>query len=140
MSVTGAAAGSVGIAVQLTNIGSTPCAIQGFAGVSYVTGDNGQQVGAPADRDGEIGPQVTLAPGQTAHAPMLMTNGIGAYAPGDPACGATQIRGIRVFPPDETAALFIPSNNFIPNNTVCGNPSNHTMHARTVREGDGVTH
>jgi hypothetical protein len=120
--------------VQFTNIASTSCVIQGFPGVSFVTGDSGQQVGAPADRDGEIGPAVTLAPGQTAHAPLSMLNGIGAYSPDEPRCGATQIRGIRVFPPDDTAALFIPGDN-----TVCGNPSTHTMTVRTVQAGDGAT-
>jgi len=119
--------------VQFTNIGSTSCVIQGFPGVSYVTGDNGQQVGAPADRDGAIEAPVTLAPGQTAHAPIHMLNGIGAYAPDDPVCQATPARGIRVFPPDDTAALFIPGNS-----TVCGNPSNHTMTVRAVQTGDGV--
>jgi hypothetical protein len=121
--------------VRFTNIGSTSCVIQGFPGVSYVTGDNGAQVGAPADRDGAIGPPVTLAPGQTAHAPISMLNGIGAYSPDDPVCGATPMRGIRVFPPGDTAALFISSNN-----TVCGNPSNHTMTVRTIQTGDGVVH
>jgi hypothetical protein len=121
--------------IQFTNIGSTSCVIQGFPGVSFVTGDSGQQVGAPADRDGEIAPPVTLAPGQTAHAPLSMLNGIGAYYPPDtPLCGATQIRGIRVYPPDDTAALFIPGND-----TVCGNPSTHTMTVRTVQTGDGST-
>lgn len=130
----GAAMGHVFRSVQFTNIASAPCVIQGFPGVSFVTGDNGQQVGAPADRDGEIGPPVTLAPGQTANASLQMLNGTGAYPPNEPACAATPVRGIRVFPPDDTGALFIPLDS-----TACGNPSNHTMSVRTVQAGDGAT-
>jgi hypothetical protein len=78
--------------------------ISGFPGVSYVTGDNGRQVGAPAERDGASGPQVTLAPGQVASAALRMTNP-GMYEPD--ACQQTPVRGLRVYPPDDTAALFI---------------------------------
>src|SRR5438270_5352872 len=33
------------IPLRFTNTGQTPCVMIGFPGVSYVTGDNGQQVG-----------------------------------------------------------------------------------------------
>jgi len=88
-----------------TNIGSQACEMQGFPGVSYVAGDVGQQVGPAAERVGDPGGSVRIAPGATASAQLQLVN-VANY---DAAvCRPTPVRGLRIYPPDETAALFVP--------------------------------
>ncbi|WP_317698844.1 DUF4232 domain-containing protein, partial [Aeromicrobium sp. REDSEA-S32_B7] len=48
----GAAAGSTFDDVLLRNTGGTTCLMTGWPGVSFVTGSQGRQVGAPAARQG----------------------------------------------------------------------------------------
>lgn len=101
----GGAAGTVYRSLQFTNKGAQPCTLQGFPGVSYTAGDDGHQVGSPAIRDGDQGGTVTLNPGQVASAAV----GFAQVDNFDPAeCQKTQVRGIRVYPPGETNALFVP--------------------------------
>jgi hypothetical protein len=92
--------------IQFTNVGQRTCTLQGFPGVSYVTGDNGQQVGLPANRSGNPGPAVTLRPGGSTTAGLVMVNP-DPY-PADQ-CKRVDVRGLRVYPPNETAAMFLPS-------------------------------
>jgi hypothetical protein len=88
----------------LTNKGSRPCTLEGFPGVSFVTGDNGTQVGAPARRN-EMAPKlVTLEPGSGVATLLLITNP-DAYDAAE--CKPTDVRGLRIYPPGETAALFL---------------------------------
>ncbi|MFI9386784.1 DUF4232 domain-containing protein [Kutzneria sp. NPDC052558] len=92
--------------LQFTNVGQRTCTLQGFPGVSYVTGDSGQQVGLPANRAGNLGPAVTLRPGGSTTAGLVMVNP--APYPADQ-CKQVDVRGLRVYPPNETAAMFLPS-------------------------------
>src|SRR5262245_34247250 len=62
------AAGSVYVPLVLTNGGSRTCELRGFPGVSYVTGDDGHQVGPAAAMSGERGGEVVLKPGAAAAA------------------------------------------------------------------------
>ena len=91
--------------LRFTNTGKSTCAIVGFPGVSYVTGDNGQQVGAPAVRTGSIGAQVNLAPGAVAST-VIHSVDPGVFDPN--ACKPTPVRGYRIYAPDDTASMFIP--------------------------------
>jgi hypothetical protein len=98
------AAGSVYRLLIFTNTGDQDCELTGFPGVSYVTGDDGHQVGAAAERVGDRGAAVHIAPGGTASAQLQLVN-VGNY---DPAvCHPTPVRGLRVYPPGETSALFV---------------------------------
>jgi hypothetical protein len=73
--------------------------------VSFVAGDDGHQVGAPAVRDGANSAAIRLAPGDTAAAALGFAD-LGAY---DPArCKPTPVRGLRVYPPHNTRAAFLP--------------------------------
>jgi hypothetical protein len=99
------AAGSTSIPIVFTNTGSTTCTMYGFPGVSFVTGDSGQQVGSPAKRTGTTPKTVTLAPGRSAHA-NLRTVQVGNFDAAQ--CKPVTVRGFRVYPPDETAAVFLP--------------------------------
>jgi hypothetical protein len=99
------AAGSVYRVLVFTNTGGQACNMQGFPGVSYVAGDAGQQVGPAAERVGDAGGSVRIAPGATASAQLQMVN-VANY---DAAvCHPMPVRGLRIYPPDETAALFVP--------------------------------
>ena len=100
------AAGSVYRTLLLTNTGGRACELTGFPGVSYVTGDGGQQVGPAAAMSGERGGPVRLAAGASAGAELKLVN-VANY---DAAvCRPTPVRGLRVYPPGDTAALFVPA-------------------------------
>jgi hypothetical protein len=90
--------------LRFTNTGTTSCTIVGWPGVSYVTGDNGQQVGTPAARSGAKGASVTLAPGKVAST-VIDSVDVGVFDAS--ACKPTPVRGYRVYAPDDTASMFI---------------------------------
>jgi hypothetical protein len=96
--------------LQLRNIGSTTCTLYGYPGVSWVAGADGHQVGAAATRQADItgGAEkvVTLAPGAVASAPLDIVDA--AVIPKSE-CKPVPVRGLRVYPPGERAALFIAS-------------------------------
>ncbi|RSM63998.1 DUF4232 domain-containing protein [Kibdelosporangium aridum] len=121
-----AAAGTVYRNLVFTNVSSAPCTIQGFPGVSYVTGDNGQQVGEPAVRVGSKGAAIKLAPGQSAVAPVGFTQ-VANY---DPAvCKPTEVRGLRVYPPQETASMFVA----LAGTGCAGNPPGQQLSVKTIQ-------
>jgi hypothetical protein len=99
-----AAAGSVYRTLILTNTGNRPCELRGFPGVSYVTGDDGHQIGPAAEMSGDRGGAVRLDVGGSAGATLQLVN----VANFDPAvCLPTPVRGLRVYPPGDTASLFV---------------------------------
>jgi hypothetical protein len=95
--------------LQLRNVGSTACALYGYPGVSWVAGADGHQVGAAATRQpdptGGAEKTVILAPGALASAPLDIVDA--AVIPKS-ACKPVPVRGLRVYPPGNTAAMFIP--------------------------------
>ena len=100
----GGAAGSVYMKLNLTNTGSEPCVLRGFAGVSLTADAAGAPIGAPATRDETTAPiDVLLAPGQTGSAVLRYTNA-GNY----PGCAMVDAAGYRIYPPEDTASLFLP--------------------------------
>jgi len=100
-----AGAGSAYLPLLIKNTSGQPCTIQGFPGVSYVGGENGQQIGEPATRDGDKLAPVKLAPGQTAKADLQIAN-VRNYDAS--ACQPTPAKGFRVYLPQETASKFVP--------------------------------
>jgi hypothetical protein len=122
----GAAAGSVYRPLIFTNTGSRTCELRGFPGVSYVTGDDGHQVGPAAAMSGERGGQIDIAPGRTAIAPLRLVN---VQNFDEAVCRPTPVRGLRVYPPGDTAALFVPMEG-----TGCaGNPADPQLSVRTMQ-------
>lgn len=117
--------------LRFTNTGKRTCAIVGWPGVSYVTGDNGQQLGAPAVRAGKKGAQVNLAPGAVAST-VIHSVDTGVYDGG--ACRPTPVRGYRIYAPDDTASMFIA----LPAGTQgCANPADTGLGVVTIRPGLG---
>jgi hypothetical protein len=102
----GAAAGSSYYDLVLTNAGTVTCTTGGYPGVSYVTSSAGTMVGAAAQRN-PSSPVVTLtlAPGQAARATLTETDSLNYPSS---TCRLTSVAGLRVYPPNQTAALFVP--------------------------------
>ncbi|MBW0103851.1 DUF4232 domain-containing protein, partial [Pseudonocardia sp. KRD291] len=88
-----------------TNVGSRTCSLRGFPGVSYVGGDGGAQVGPSAVMSGPRGGDIRLGVGGSAGAPMKLANVVN-FDPGE--CRPVPVRGLRVYPPGDTASLFVP--------------------------------
>lgn len=103
------AAGSVLIDLNFTNAGSTDCTLHGFPGVSFVGMDNGTQIGAPAVREGDSSPAVTLKPGDTTIAALKISR---AENYDSDACSLQPVDGLRVYPPGETASAYLPLEGF----------------------------
>jgi uncharacterized protein DUF4232 len=101
----GAAAGSSYRPIVFTNTGSGTCTMFGYPGVAYVAGSEQHQVGAPAARNQQHPPSsVTLRPGEQASAVLQIVDAHN-YPPAS--CRLVAVSGLRVYPPDETAAAFV---------------------------------
>jgi hypothetical protein len=125
-----AAAGTVYRPLRFTNVGGRTCTIQGFPGVSYVAGEDGHQVGPAARRIGAKGPKITLAPGGSAFATVGFTQ-VRNFDPGE--CRPTDVRGLRVYPPHDTAAMFLP----MPGTGCASAPPGNQLVVKTVQKGSG---
>lgn len=125
------AAGHVYQSLEFTNKSRTQCVMAGFPGVSYVTGDTGQQVGAPAVWVDKAGPPVLVVPGQTVFATLVVTD-VGVFDPD--ACRPTPVRGLRVYPPDETAAMYVDR----PGTGCAGDPPSPQLRVYTIKKDDAV--
>ncbi|MGH3470351.1 MAG: DUF4232 domain-containing protein, partial [Thermocrispum sp.] len=114
-----------------TNKSGSACVIQGFPGVSFVAGNDGHQVGAAAYRDGAKGSPVTLKPGATAYAAVGFTQ-VRNFDPAD--CKPTPVRGLRVYPPQETESMFLRNSG-----TGCANADlgDNQLKVQTIRPGRG---
>jgi Domain of unknown function (DUF4232) len=120
-----AAAGSVTRPLVFTNTGSHACELRGFPGVSYVAGDDGHQVGPAAQETGERAAEVVLRPGGQAVALVQFVQVANFEAT---ACQPTPVRGLRVYPPGDTASLFVPT----AGNGCAGTPPGPRLTVRTV--------
>jgi len=101
----GAGAGSAYSVLVFTNVSGTTCTLTGYPGVSYVAAA-GVQSGNAAQRDGSAYSKVTLKPGGTAGARVRDANGLSGYSPAQ--CQLTSVQGLRIYPPNRKAALFLP--------------------------------
>jgi hypothetical protein len=99
----GGAAGSVYLQLILTNSGAEPCLLKGFAGVSLTADANGAPIGAAANRDDSTPvADVLLEPAKAGTATLRYTQ-----AANYPDCTLTPAAGFRVYPPEDTASLFV---------------------------------
>ncbi|MDH6129231.1 DUF4232 domain-containing protein [Kitasatospora sp. GP82] len=101
----GVAAGQYYSMLIFTNTSTTACTLTGYPGVSYVT-QNGVQSGNAADHTPGNVTTVTLKPGGTASALLHGSNGISGHDPAQ--CQLSPAQGVRIYPPNQTAALFLP--------------------------------
>jgi hypothetical protein len=126
-----AAAGTAYRPLRFTNAGQRTCTMQGFPGVSYVAGDDGHQVGPAAFREGTKGAVVSLAPGETAFATVGFTQ-VHNFDPN--VCKPTPVRGLRVYPPHDTASMFLA----LEGTGCAGTPPGNQLIVRTVQKGQGL--
>lgn len=100
----GGAAGRHGEFLTFANASSHPCTLYGFPGVSFVAGDQGTQVGDAFTRGGDAKQKITLTAGAKARATIVLVTPENFDAAD---CKPVQARGYRVYPPDETASIFV---------------------------------
>lgn len=124
------AAGTIFRPVRFTNSGNRTCELRGFPGVSYVAGDDGHQVGPAAAWEGAKGAAVRLAPGETAFATVAFVQ---VRNFDEAVCRPTPVRGLRVYPPQEFAAMFLP----LEGTGCAGTPPSPQLRVRTVQKGLG---
>ena len=118
------AAGHVYRTLRFTNHSDHSCVMQGFPGVSFVA-DDGHQVGPAAVRAGPIGPAVAVDPGASAAAIVDVTDP-GVFDP--QMCHPMQVRGLRVYPPDERTAIDLA----LPGTGCAATTSSPQLHVRTI--------
>jgi hypothetical protein len=98
------ATGHYSVNLRFTNKSSHTCTLSGYPGVSWVAGDAGKQVNDPFKREGGTKKTITVKPGATAHSMLLEVQH--AFIE-DKTCKPTDVRGYRIYPPDETASIFV---------------------------------
>jgi Protein of unknown function (DUF4232) len=126
----GGAAGSTYVPIQFTNTAGTACAMYGFPGVSFVTGQGGSQIGAPAQRSASAKVTVTLAAHATAHA-WLQIAEAGNYPASS--CHVANANWLKIYPPGNTGAAYV-SHSF----QTCSSAKVVTMTIDPVRTGAAV--
>lgn len=103
-SQSGAAAGSVYVPIDLTNVSATPCTLYGYPGVSFVTSPTGNQLGRAAIRNPAAkSATVMLAPGARAHATLQVAQA-GNYEPSQ--CQPVTAHWLRIYPPDQFTPIY----------------------------------
>jgi hypothetical protein len=124
------AAGTSFYDIEFTNAGSGNCFVQGYPGVSLVSAGStaGSQVGSDAKRD-TVAPsrQIVLAPGKAAHA-VLSVADAGNFPRSK--CSPVTAHWLKVFPPDQTVAAYIPFTT-----QTCASTSVPTLHITTIGSG-----
>jgi hypothetical protein len=99
----GASAGSSYLLLTFRNASSSTCTMNGHPGVSFVGRGNGTQLGSPAVRSGGLR-SVELPPGRTTTALVQIANAADYDAA---TCEPTTSNGLRVYPPDSRASVFV---------------------------------
>jgi hypothetical protein len=112
------AAGSSYSDLVLTNTSHHECSTVGYAGVSYVDHD-GAQIGAPATRSSGQVRRVLLLPGKRATATLEETH---AENFSEAECHPEQAVGLKVYPPDQTAAVVVGHDTL-----ACAAPKTHLL-------------
>jgi Protein of unknown function (DUF4232) len=110
----GAAAGTAYRDLVFKNTSAQSCTLFGYPGVSFLD-NHGVQIGAPAQRSGGGATTITLAAGATAVAQLAYHD---VYVSTFPSCQPTTSSSMKVYPPNETAALVVPTSLM-----VCANPA-----------------
>ena len=122
------AAGSTFVPVRMTNTSGRPCRTGGFGGVSLVISPRSEPVGAPADRvQQDTAKPIVLKPGGHADATLRITE---AGSSPSAKCHPTPTQGLRVYPPNETHAAYVPHRA-----TACASTKVHLLELRPYQAG-----
>jgi hypothetical protein len=120
----GRSAGASVSTLEFTNVSGTACALSGYPAVAAY-GVGGAQIGNAAGRDTSVAARrIVLAPGATAHAAVV------ASVSAD-RCGPVVATGLRVVPPGQPTARYIP--HAMPACAVAGPRAPVFLHVRAVQ-------
>ena len=99
------AAGSVYQTLDFTNIGTAPCTLYGYPGVSLAAGLPVTQVGLAASRSMTAGPAVvTLQPGATGNAVLRITQALNYPSA---TCSPKDTSYLLIYPPNQTTPVYV---------------------------------
>ena len=122
-------AGGVYQVIDFTNTSGSTCTLVGYPGVSLVSGPSNTQIGLAAKRSTATPvKQVTLAPGATANALLQIVDALNYPTA---SCGPPQATALRVYPPNQTAPVFLPNTS-----NGCAKPV-QTLYIGAVQSGSG---
>jgi hypothetical protein len=103
-------AGGVYQTIDFTNTSGSPCTLTGYPGVSLVNGASHQQLGLAAKRSTSTpATTVTLAPGATANAQLQIVDALNFPSP---TCQPAKATDLKVFPPDQFTAVYLPDTSY----------------------------
>jgi hypothetical protein len=126
------AAGTIYVLLILTNTSSSACTLYGYPGVSFVTGQGGSVIGAPARRNPVISDTlVTLQPGAQASA-LLGVEDTGALTPSK--CQPTTADWLQIYPPGDLGSLFVQYSS-----SVCSDADQVFMSVSAVHAGSSTS-
>ena len=98
-------AGGVDETIDFTNISGAPCTLYGYPGVSLVSSPQAQ-IGLAATRNTTAPVRlITLAPGATGNAGLQIADALNFPAA---TCSPAQATDLRVYPPNQTVAVYLP--------------------------------
>lgn len=100
-------AGHTSYRIRFQNSSGSPCRIDGYPGVSAVGKGNGSQLGKPADRVSQKAAPAVLIPNGSAYATLQAVNIGNDGGPLGSACKAGDADGWRIYPPNETHAVYV---------------------------------
>jgi Protein of unknown function (DUF4232) len=124
----GAAAGTFYQLIVLTNTSGSACTLYGYPGVSFVTGQGGAVIGAPATRNALIPDTlVTLSSGGTASA-LVGVADTGNFPPS--VCKPGKADWLQIYPPGAFGALYVQLGS-----SVCTRPGEKFMTVTAVHAG-----
>jgi Protein of unknown function (DUF4232) len=104
-SVEAVAAGSSYLPLDFTNATHSACRLTGYPDVAFVSGVPGHRIGEPATRyQGVVAHPLTLAPGATAHA-WLVVSAAANYPAGQ--CHPVTAHALRVRAPGQAGASYV---------------------------------
>lgn len=124
-------AGTTYYELELSNVGTKTCTLDGWASV-WAVGTGGEQIGKPASHEG-IPMKVTLAPGATAHVVL----GVGDASA---ICGSQGVTaaGLRVVPPGESLPSPAGEADEIEHFSLQVCPKQSSMRVLPVHSGTGI--
>ena len=121
-------AGGFDVTIGFTNTSGTACTLYGYPGVSLVSASYAQ-IGLPATRLGTVPVKlITLASGATASALVQIADALNFPSP---SCGAVKAAYLRIFPPNQTASVYLANTSL-----TCAKPV-PTLMVTAVQVGSG---
>ena len=122
-------AGGVYQVIDFTNTSKSTCTLYGYPGVSLVSGPPYTQIGLAAKRSTATPVKlITLAPGATANAWLQIVDALNYPSA---TCQPTKATALKVYPPNQTAPVYLPSTS-----NGCANPV-QIMYIGAVQAGAG---